>query len=158
MKKLLIFSALAILIFAGCSKKQSIYDISVKDIDGKEVSMSQYKGKVLLIVNVMRNMSVSCDCEGVYAAPVVTPNVGILSSTDILAIDQACVDIIYAMMEEEHHDMVERIESRHGLRQLSYMKELGMGHDRYVLIDLDNGGRQITAAEAAKDLKPFVKE
>ena len=109
-------------------------------------------------INVMRNMSVSCDCEGVYAAPVVTPNVGILSSTDILAIDQACVDIIYAMMEEEHHDMVERIESRHGLRQLSYMKELGMGHDRYVLIDLDNGGRQITAAEAAKDLKPFVKE
>ena len=92
------------------------------------------------------------------AAPVVTPNVGILSSTDILAIDQACVDIIYAMKEEEHHDMVHRIESRHGLRQLSYMKELGMGHDRYVLIDLDNGGRQITAAEAAKDLKPFVKD
>ena len=115
-------------------------------------------GKQICYVNVMRNMSVSCDCEGVDAAPVVTPNVGILSSTDILAVDQACIDIVYAMTEEEHHDLVERIESRHGLRQLSYMKELGMGHDVYALIALDNGGTRITAAEAAKDLKPFVKE
>ena len=113
-------------------------------------------GEHVTYVNVMRNMSVSCDCEGLAAEPVVTPDVGILSSTDILAIDQACVDIIYAMTEEEHHDMLERIESRHGLRQLSYMKELGMGNDRYILIDLDNGGRRITAADAAKDLKPFV--
>lgn len=117
-----------------------------------------YFGDHVTYVNVMRNMSVSCDCEGRAAAPVVTPNVGILSSTDILAIDQACIDIVYAMKEEEHHDLVERIESRHGLRQLSYMKELGMGHDRYILIDLDNGGQRITAAEAAKDLKPFVQQ
>ena len=109
-------------------------------------------------VNVMRNMSVSCDCEGVAAAPVVTPNVGILSSTDILAVDQACIDIVFAMTEEEHHDLLERIISRHGLRQLSYMKELGMGHDRYKLIDLDNGGKEITAAEAAEGLKPFVAQ
>lgn len=115
-------------------------------------------GKQVAYVNVMRNMSVSCDCEGVAAAPVVTPNVGILSSTDILAIDQACVDIIYAMTAQEHHDLVERMETRHGLRQLSYMKELGMGNDRYILIDLDNGGKRITAEEAAKGLKPFVKE
>lgn len=114
-------------------------------------------GKNICYVNVMRNMSVSCDCEGVNAAPVVTPNVGILSSTDILAIDQACIDIVYAMTESEHHDLVERIESRHGLRQLSYMKELGMGHDVYILIDLDNGGKRITAADAAKNLKPFVQ-
>jgi uncharacterized Fe-S center protein len=89
---------------------------------------------------------------------VVTPDVGILSSTDILAVDQACVDLIYAMTAQEHKDMVRRIESRHGLRQLSYMKELGMGNNRYVLIDLDNGGKRITAAEAVKGLKPFVKE
>ena len=117
-----------------------------------------YFGKQITYVNVMRNMSVSCDCEGVNAAPVVTPNVGILSSTDIRALDQACVDLVYAMTEAEHHDLVERIESRHGLRQLSYMKELGMGNDRYILIDLDNGGKRITAAEAVKGLKPFVKE
>ena len=113
-------------------------------------------GKKVTYVNLMRNMSVSCDCEGLAAEPVVTPDVGILSSTDILAIDQACVDLIYAMTAEEHHDMVERIESRHGLRQLSYMKELGMGNNRYILIDLDNGGKRITAAEAVKGLKPFV--
>ena len=117
-----------------------------------------YFGEHVTYVNVMRNMSVSCDCEGIGAAPVVTPDVGILSSTDILAIDQACIDIIYAMTEKEHHDFVERVETRHGLRQLSYMKELGMGNDRYILIDLDNGGKRITAADAAKGLKPFVKK
>lgn len=115
-------------------------------------------GRQITYVNVMRNMSVSCDCEGLAAEPVVTPNVGILSSTDILAVDQACIDLIYAMTEAEHHDIVERIETRHGLRQLSYMKELGMGNDRYILIDLDNGGKRITAAEAVKGLKPFVQE
>ncbi len=115
-------------------------------------------GKHIAYVNVMRNMSVSCDCEGLNAEPVVTPNVGILSSTDILAIDQACVDLIYAMTEAENRALVERIESRHGHRQLSYMEELGMGNRRYVLIDLDNGGKRITPAEAVKGLKPFGEE
>lgn len=55
-------------------------------------------------------------------------------------------------------DIGKNMESRHGLRQLSYMKELGMGNCRYRLIDLDNGGKQITAADAAKGLKPFVKK
>lgn len=121
-------------------------------------SVVDHFDKHITYVNVMRNMSVSCDCEGVNAEPVVTPNVGILSSTDILALDQACIDLIYAMTEAEHHDMVERIETRHGLRQLSYMKELGMGNDRYILIDLDNGGKRITPAEAVKGLKPFVQK
>ena len=112
-------------------------------------------GKHITYVNVMRNMSVSCDCEGVDAEPVVTPNVGILASSDILAIDQACVDIVYAMKEDERHAMVERIESRHGLRQLSYMKELGMGNDRYRLLDIDNDDRQISLEDAVKDLAPF---
>ena len=117
-----------------------------------------YFGRHIAYVNVMRNMSVSCDCEGLNAEPVVTPNVGILSSTDILAIDQACVDLIYAMTEAENRALVERIESRHGHRQLSYMEELGMGNRRYVLIDLDNGGKRITPAEAVKGLKPFGEE
>jgi uncharacterized Fe-S center protein len=114
-----------------------------------------YFGKEIAYINVMRNMSVSCDCEGIYAAPVVTPNVGICASLDILAVDQACVDIVYAMKEEEHHDLIERIESRHGLRQLSYMKELGMGNDRYRLIDIDHGDQIIQAADAVKNLVPF---
>ncbi|MBQ9515465.1 MAG: DUF362 domain-containing protein, partial [Ruminococcus sp.] len=84
-----------------------------------------YFGRNITYINVMRNMSVSCDCEGVAAEPVVTPNVGILASTDILAVDQACIDLVYAMREDENHALVERIETRHGHRQLSCMKEMG---------------------------------
>ena len=113
-------------------------------------------GKNITYVNVMRNMSVSCDCEGLDAEPVVTPNVGILASNDILAIDQACVDLIYAMREDENHALVERIETRHGHRQLSCMKEMGMGNDKYILIDLDNGEQRIDQKTAVKDLKPFT--
>jgi len=107
-------------------------------------------GRRITFVNVMRNMSVSCDCEGVNAAPVVTPDAGILASVDMLAVDQACVDLVYAMPGGENSALVERIESRHGLRQLSYMKELGIGNDRYVLIDMDNGDTRITAADAVE--------
>lgn len=106
-------------------------------------------------INVMRNMSVSCDCEGINAQPVVTPNIGILASLDILAIDQASVDLIYALKENDRRAMVERIESRHGLRQLSYMKELNMGNDRYRLIDIDNGDQIITPQDAVRDIVPF---
>ena len=112
-------------------------------------------GEHISYINVMRNMSVSCDCEGTAAEPVVTPNVGILASLDILAVDQASVDLVYAMKEEEHHALVERIESRHGLRQLTYMKELHMGNDRYHLIDIDNGDQEISPADAVKNLAPF---
>ena len=112
-------------------------------------------GEHICFVNVLRNMSVSCDCEGVAAAPVVTPNIGILASRDILAIDQASVDLVYALKEADHKDLVERIESRHGLRQLSYMKELGMGNDRYQLIDVDHGDAVITPKDAVKDVVPF---
>lgn len=114
-------------------------------------------GDQIVFINVMRNMTVSCDCEGTAAAPVVTPNVGILASLDILAIDQASVDLIYAMKEEDHHDLVERIETRHGLRQLSYMKELHMGNDRYLLIDVDHDDQQISLEDAVKDVVPFTK-
>ena len=112
-------------------------------------------GRNITYVNVMRNMSVSCDCEGVAAAPVVTPNVGILASTDICAIDTASVDLIYAMCEADHHDLVERIETRHGHRQLSYMKELGMGNSKYILIDLDNNEARILPKDAVAGVKPF---
>ena len=112
-------------------------------------------GTKVSYINVMRNMSVSCDCEGTAAEPVVTPNVGIVASLDILAADQASVDMIYAMCEEDHKAMVERIESRHGLRQLSYMKELGMGNDRYQLIDIDHDDAVIDAAKAVEGVKPF---
>lgn len=118
-------------------------------------SVVDHFGERIVFVNVMRNMSVSCDCEGVYAEPVVTPNVGICASVDILAADQACVDMVYAMTPHDRHALVQRMESRHGLRQLSYMKELGMGHDKYRLVDIDNGDACITAADAVADVVPF---
>ncbi len=115
-------------------------------------------GAHVTYVNTLRNMSVDCDCTGVSAAPVVTPNIGILGSTDILAVDQASVDLIYALHDGDKHDLVERMESRHGLRQLSYMKELGMGNDKYILVDLDNNEARILPKDAVKDVKPFVDD
>ena len=121
-------------------------------------AVTDHFGEQIAYVNVMRNMSVSCDCEGVAAEPVVTPNIGILASTDILAIDQASVDLVYALKEEDRHALVERMESRHGLRQLSYMKELKMGNDRYHLIDIDHDDREITLEDAVKNVLPFQEE
>ena len=114
-------------------------------------------GNKITFINVMRNMSVDCDCAGPAATPVVTPNVGILASRDICAIDQACVDLVFAMGEKYNKDLVERMTSRHGFRQLTYMKELGMGNDRYKLIDIDNGDKEIAQKDAVTHIKPFEK-
>ena len=108
-------------------------------------------------INTMRNMSVSCDCEGPGAEPVVTPDIGLVASLDILAADNACIDLIYSLPGGGGKALIERVESRHGLRQLSYMKELGMGNDRYILTDIDNNDAVITAAEAVKDIAPEWK-
>lgn len=112
----------------------------------------------ITFINVLRNMSVSCDCEGCAAMPVVTPNIGILASTDICAVDTASVDLVYALDERDHADLVERIQTRHGHRQLSYMKELGMGNDKYVLIDLDNGEKRIYPKDAVEGVVPFDED
>jgi len=93
-------------------------------------------GKRIVYINVLRNMSVDCDCAGVTAAPVKARNIGILASTDILAVDQASIDMVYKLPEAELHDLRERFESRKGLRQLSYMKELHMGKDQYEVISI----------------------
>ena len=92
-------------------------------------------GKRIVFINVMRRMSVSCDCEGVNAAEPTCADIGILASTDILAIDQACCDFVYTATDTK--DLRERIESRHGLRQLSAMAELKMGNPQYELIPVD---------------------
>jgi len=93
-------------------------------------------GKRIVFINVLRNMSVDCDCAGVRAAPVKARDLGILASTDILAVEQASMDMVSKLPEAELHDLKERIESRKGLRQLSYMKEMKMGNDQYELITL----------------------
>ncbi len=114
-------------------------------------------GKKITFVNVMRNMSVDCDCAGTSATPVVTPNIGILASRDIVALDQACVDLVFAMGEKYNKELVERMTSRHGFRQISYMKELGMGNDRYKLIDIDHEDQALSQSDAVKHIKPFEK-
>lgn len=99
-------------------------------------AITAHFGPRITYINVLRNMSVDCDCAGTGAAKPSAPDLGILASTDILAVDKASVDMIYALPEAQRRDLVERIESRSGLRQLSYMKEQGMGNDRYELITL----------------------
>ena len=76
--------------------------------ESAKAAIDFFNGRVSY-VNVMRNMSVSCDCEGVDAAPVVTPNIGILASLDILAIDQASVDLVYALKENEHQGVKNKL-------------------------------------------------
>ena len=90
-------------------------------------------GSHITYINVLKNISVDCDCDAHGAKPT-CDDIGILGSTDILAIDKASVDLVYAQPEAQRHDIVQRIESRSGPRQLEYMKTLNMGNDRYELI------------------------
>jgi len=102
-------------------------------VESAKATMDHF-GKRIVYVNVLRNMSVDCDCAGLKAAPVKARDLGILASVDLLAIEQASIDLVYKLPEPELHDLKERIESRDGLRQLSYMKELKMGNARYALV------------------------
>jgi len=90
-------------------------------------------GPRITYVNVLKNLSVDCDCDA-HGKPPAMADIGILASTDILAVDKASVDLVYAQSGSQKRALVERIESRQGLRQLSYMKALGLGSDRYDLI------------------------
>jgi uncharacterized protein len=92
-------------------------------------------GQHITYINVLKNISVDCDCNAKGAKPT-CDDIGILGSTDILAIDKASVDLVYALPEDQRRDIVERVESRTGLHQLEYMKTLNMGNDQYDLITL----------------------
>lgn len=91
-------------------------------------AVTDFFGKRIAYINVLNRMSVRCDCAGPEAEPPTIGDIGILASTDILAIDQASVDLVYNKPGGDNKDLIERIESREGLRQLSYMKELKMGN------------------------------
>jgi uncharacterized Fe-S center protein len=92
-------------------------------------------GQHITYINVLKNISVDCDCDARGAKPT-CGDIGILGSRDILAVDKASIDMVYARPEEQRRDIVERIESRGGLHQLEYMKTLQMGTDQYELITL----------------------
>jgi len=95
--------------------------------------VTDHFGTQITYINVLKNISVDCDCD-VHGVKPTCGDIGILGSTDILAIDKASVDLVYALPESERKDIVERIESRTGLRQLEYMKNLKMGNEQYELV------------------------
>ena len=93
-----------------------------------------FDGKILYI-NVMKNMSVDCDCCAVAEDPCIA-DIGILASTDPVAIDQACVDLVYSCTDPGRPHMLERIESRNGIHTVEAAAALGYGNREYTLIEL----------------------
>ncbi len=100
-------------------------------------------GKVVYI-NVMNRLSVDCDCDGNPAEPDMH-DIGILASTDPVALDQACIDLVYAQKDGDGRSLVERIESRNGLHTLEHAEAIGLGSRSYRLTDID--GSSATASE-----------
>lgn len=98
-------------------------------------SVVKYFGKNLLYVNVMKNMSVDCDCCAVAEDPCIA-DIGILVSDDPVAIDQACIDLVYACSDPGKPHLIERIESRNGTLTIKAAAELGYGSREYELIEL----------------------
>ena len=94
-----------------------------------------FKGN-LVYVNVMKNMSVDCDCCAVAEDPCIA-DIGILVSTDPLAIDQACVDLVYACSDPGKPHLIERIESRNGVHTIEAAAALGYGQREYTLVEVE---------------------
>ena len=88
----------------------------------------------MLFVNVMNNLSVDCDCDSNPAPPKIA-DIGILASADPVALDQACVDLIYAS-EDDSTDFIERMENRGGAHVLEAAESLGVGSRAYELVEI----------------------
>lgn len=101
---------------------------------GKAVSDYLGNGEKILYINVMNRLSVDCDCDGNPAEPDMH-DIGILASTDPVALDQACIDLVYAA--EDGGSLIKRIESRNGLHTLEHAEEIGLGSRTYELISID---------------------
>ena len=96
--------------------------------------VNYFKGNAVYI-NVMKNMSVDCDCCDVAEDPCIA-DIGILISDDPVAIDQACVDLVYACTDPGKPHLLERIESRHGIHTVEVAAEHGIGSREYELIEV----------------------
>lgn len=103
---------------------------------GKAVSDSLDNGKNIVYVNVMNNLSVDCDCDGNPAEPEMA-DIGILASTDPVALDQACIDLVYEQKDGDGKALVNRIESRNGLLTLEHAEKIGLGSRGYDLQMID---------------------
>ena len=102
-------------------------------------AVADYFGDNILYISVMNNMSVDCDCVS-KPENVKLKDYGILASLDPVALDQACVDIIFNMTPSEGNDnapLVERIKSRHGTHTIEHAEKIGLGSRKYQLISID---------------------
>lgn len=93
-----------------------------------------FKGNIVYI-NVMMNMSVDCDCCAIAEDPCIA-DIGILASLDPVAIDKACVDLVYSCNDKNKSHLIERIESRNGVHTIDAASDLGFGSKEYELIEV----------------------
>lgn len=104
--------------------------------DAASTIIEYFKGNIVYI-NVMCNMSVDCDCCAVAEDPCMK-DIGVLASLDPVAIDQACIDLVYAATNDPGRDhLIERIESRNGIHTIEAAAELGLGSREYELIEVE---------------------
>ena len=103
--------------------------------DAAESVVNYFKGNAVYI-NIMKNISVDCDCDGHASAPCMQ-DIGILASLDPVAIDQACLDLVYNSEDSGKDKLIERIESLHGVHTVEAAAELGVGSREYEFITLD---------------------
>ena len=98
-------------------------------------SVVDYFNKEIIYINIMCNMSVDCDCCATAKDPCIK-DIGILSSTDPVAIDQACIDLVYNSEDEGKIHLIERIESRNGIHTIESAEVLNIGSREYELIEI----------------------
>ncbi len=110
-------------------------DLFLKAMADAASSVVEYYKDKLAFINVMMNMSVDCDCCADAEDPCMK-DIGILASLDPIAIDQACIDLVYASDDPGRDHLVERIESRNGLLTIEAAAALGFGSREYELIEV----------------------
>lgn len=98
--------------------------------------IAEHCGDKILYINVMNNLSVDCDCDS-HPEPPRIADIGILASFDPVALDRACVDLVYQAPEEDRVHLIERIESRHGTHTLEHAEKIGLGSQTYRLVSID---------------------
>ncbi len=113
--------------------EQNAFLRSMADAAGSVVNY--FKGNILYI-NVMKNLSVDCDCCAVAEDPCMK-DIGILASTDPVAIDQACIDLIYSSKDPGRDHFVERVETKNGLLTIDTANQIGYGKKEYNLVEFN---------------------
>ena len=114
----------------------SDHDMFLESMADAALSVVKYFKGNAVYVNVMKNMSVDCDCCEVAEDPCVA-DIGILASDDPVAIDRACLDLLYASDDPGRDHLIERIESRNGWHTLRCASDLGLGSEEYELVNID---------------------